>query len=78
MASDAGRAMYPHLAAKEQVEVQRPIASGAKPSWARTTDPMWQPPQKDQGKFAGATKAQMTTENLIRVPGLRYVGPNRR
>jgi len=28
MASDAGRAMYPHLAAKEQVEVQRPIASG--------------------------------------------------
>jgi len=47
MSSRAAAAMYPDLAAKERVDVQKPSASGAKPSWASTNDPMWQPsPQK--------------------------------
>jgi hypothetical protein len=78
MASDAGRAMYPHLAAKEQQSATLVDRSQNRGEWAKSTDPMWQPPQQGLGKFAGATKAPMTTDNLMRVPGLRYVGPNRR
>jgi hypothetical protein len=57
MASDAARAMYPKLAAKEQVEQQPKRDRGGEPEWARSNDPMWSEPRP-------------IPNGLERVPGL--------
>jgi len=49
MASDAARAMYPSLAAKEPGELPTRSADPAgKPTWATSSDPMWSKTQHDR------------------------------
>lgn len=74
---DPAKAMYPSLP-KAQTGAMRDRSGENRGDWATSTNPMWQPSPTGQGKFAGATRAPFTTENIMRVPGLRYVGPNNR
>ena len=60
MPSDAARAVYPGLAAKEVEQQPAKRDRGADPAWARSNSLMWSEPRQ-------------VPSGLDRVPGLRRV-----
>jgi hypothetical protein len=51
MSSDAAKAMYPALAAKEKSELRKPEAGVSKPTWAQSNDPVWAAPRERPPDF---------------------------
>jgi hypothetical protein len=63
MASIAAAAMYPNLAAKERVDLQKPLAKSRSepPAWGKSNDPLWGEPRqvpRDYSKVPGLVKVK--------------------